>query len=233
MSITIAFAMVTTTALLTSGKTAYAASNCDQLNIVSCGLSGNSVPTYLNSLRSYYQDNNDSHGHTDLQAVYNWIGASKGTLANMNSENTFLGTVYKNGNITVNGKLVATKAVITARFTKGTGYTHVEGNVYARYATTYEYYNTRSALVYMPSGTFAFAIELECGNAVQATATSTPSPKPTPTPTQPSTPTSTQTPTNTPTTLPNTGPGDIASIFAGSGMIGAAAHYATRKRRTR
>lgn len=57
---------------------------------------------------------------------------------------------------------------------------------------------------------------------------STPAPTPTPTPTP-----TTTTAAPAPKALPNTGPGEVAGLFAGASALGAAGHYVTTRRNRR
>lgn len=228
-------------------SSAAAASSCDKVNIVYCGLTGSSDASYISSFKSVYTSDKSGHvasptvkkDYTDIQSVYAWAGASNSMIAGMTTDNTKLGTMYKNGNIVVDGKVVATDAWVSARFTEGTGFVHVEGNVYARKTTTSLAESSAPVLVYMPSGTFKFAAMIGCANAVKATPKTTPTTPTTPsTPTAPSTPTTPTTTVTTasatvtqPTSLPNTGPGEIVGLFAGTSITGAAAHKLFNRRR--
>jgi PKD repeat protein len=167
-----------------SANTAYAASSCDKVNIVYCGVDGSSASAYISSFKSLYNSNKSGHAksptvkkdYTDLQAVYNWAGASKSIVSGMSTSNTKVGTLYKDGHITVDGATVATGASVTARFSNGSGFTKVEGNVYARKTTTSFAENSAQVIVYMNNGTFGFAVMTGCGNAVKGTPKETPKP---------------------------------------------------------
>lgn len=165
--------------------TVSAATSCDKVNIVYCGINGGSVSGDINNFKSRYNSNKSGHAssptvkkdYTDIQAVYNWAGASKSIVAGMNTSNTKLGTLYKDGHITVNGATVGTDASVTARFNNGAGFTKVEGNVYARKTTTSFAESSAPVIVYFNSnGQMTFAVMVECGNAVKATPKTTPKP---------------------------------------------------------
>lgn len=232
-----------------SGTASAAANSCDKVNIVYCGLDGSSDAAYINAFKNAYTSNKSGHessptvkqNYTDLQAVYNWAGASSSVVSGMNATNTKVGTLYKDGHIVVDGKTVATGAWVSARFTNGSGFTKVEGNVYARKTTTSFANPTAKVIVYMKDGQAVFAVMTECGNAVKITPVKTPEKPTTPTtPTTPETPKTPETP-NTPTTvttvsttpekLPNTGAGDIFGLFSGVTMAGAGAHRILQSRR--
>ncbi len=185
-SAVLGFAMLATAATSLVGHTqgTRAASLCNPeaaCNVVWGGLSGSTDQQYINSFQDAYRSGTDGHGHNDLKAVYaNWMGASEAMVNGMTTANTQIGTVYKDGHITVNGKTVGTSAVVTARFTLGNGFSHVEGNVYSRATTTYEYYPTEQAIVYMQNGQMVFFVEIPCGNAGRATPVTPPKPPVTP-----------------------------------------------------
>jgi hypothetical protein len=158
-----------------------AATACDTVNIVYCGLTGSTDAGYVSSFKSDYTADT-SNGHSDLKQVYNWAGASDSIVSGMNTSNTKLGTMYKNGQVVVDGKTVATDAWVTARFTEGTGYVKVEGDVYARKTTTSLAEATAPVIVYFNSNNQAvFAVMTGCGNAIKMTPVP-PAPTPTPAP---------------------------------------------------
>lgn len=165
-------------------QTAFAAA-CNDVNIVRCGIEGSSLNGNIASFKKIYNSNSDN-GHKDLQAVYNWSGMGDANVANMDSSNTKLGTIYRNGDIKVDGKTVATDAWVTARFTEGSGFTKVKDGVWARKTTTSFANSSEKVLVHFKGdGTFDSAVIIDCGNGVKATAVKVekPTPKPTPTPT--------------------------------------------------
>lgn len=159
-------------------NTVSAATSCDKVNIVYCGLSGSSTSAYISSFKDYYNTNKSGHkssptvkkDYTDLQAVYNWAGASKSIVSGMSTSNTKYGTLYKDGHISVDGATVATDASVSARFNGGKGFTHVTSNIYARKTTTSFEHSSAKVIVYFNAdGSFKFAIMVDCGNAVKAT----------------------------------------------------------------
>ncbi len=175
--VVLALTAVATFATSTIGQSpaAHAQSADCNLNIMCDGLSGSNAQAQINSFKTAYQNGTDGH-YTDLRAVYQtWMGASPTTVSGMNTTNTVLGTVYKNGQVKVGNAVVATNAVITARFSKA-GFTHVEGDVYSRPVTTYEYYDALPALVYMQNGKMVFFVEIQCGNAGKGTPVTPPTP---------------------------------------------------------
>lgn len=163
-------------------STAAAATTCPQnstpqFNIIYCGLSGTTTAQYISSLQGYYDTNNDGHGNHDIQTVLNWAGASPAMIAGMNTSNTVIGTAYNNGTITVNGQLVGTNSIVSARWNPGgPGYTHLEGNVWYRNATT-SFAPTPSVLVLVHLNSYGqadFAVMTGCGNVLKFTPTTPP-----------------------------------------------------------
>lgn len=152
------------------------AQSCDKVNIVYCGLTGGTLDGYISSFKADYNRGTD-HGHSDLQKVYNWAGASSSSVAGMNSSNTKLGTMYKNGDIKVGSTVVGHDAWISARFTSGSGFTEISSGVWARKTTTSMAESTAQVLVHFNSnGQADFAVMTGCGNAIKFTPP--PAPKP-------------------------------------------------------
>lgn len=155
---------------------ASAAANCDAVNIIKCGLSGSGLNGYINSFKSEYMSNSDN-GHRDLKSTYHWAGATGTAVKNMSSANTKLGTLYANGDIKVDGKLVGQDASVTARFSNGSGFTEISNGVWARKTTTSFAEGSAKVIVHYGSdGNADFAIMVDCGNGVKFTPT--PQPKP-------------------------------------------------------
>lgn len=155
------------------------AANCDPVNIIQCGLAGSSTAENINSFKFIYNRGSDS-GHSDIKAVYAWAGATNTKVTNMNTTNTKMGTLYRDGTIKVNGKVVGTDAWISARFTEGSGFTQISPGVWARKTTTSFVQPSEPVLVHFnQNGVVDFAVAINCGNAVKVTPPPTP---PTPQP---------------------------------------------------
>jgi hypothetical protein len=158
------------------------AASCDPVNIIHCGLAGSDLAGNISSFKSMYNANNDN-GHNDLAAVYDWSGLSSSEVSGMNTSNTKLGTLYRNGEIKVGGVVVANDAWVSARFTEGSGFVQIKDGVWARKTTTSFANDSVGVLVHFNSdGTFDSAIMTNCGNAVKATRVVKPAPKPSPAP---------------------------------------------------
>ncbi len=146
------------------------AASCDNVNIVYCGLNGSGATGYVKSLKSYYNKGSDGR-YNDLKAVYRWAGASDAMVSSMNTNNTKVGTLYRNGDIKVDGKVVGHDTWVAARFGAGRqGFVHVTNNVYARKTTTSLKYDTYKVVVHFNNyGQANFAVMVGCGNAIKFT----------------------------------------------------------------
>jgi hypothetical protein len=126
------------------------------------------------------------------------------TRDNLQSNDTIDGTVYKDGRVVVNGKVVATNGLTVSRV--GAPGARVSGTVWE--TTTAAVFVTDSipAYVNMAGGTFRYAVIKSCGNPVRASAvvasTPTPTPTATATPAPTATPKATPVPTKVPTPVP-------------------------------
>ncbi len=145
------------------------ASNCDKVNIIYCGLSGSSASGYIDSLRAHYNNNRDQYGNTDIRAVMRWSGFTDKSIAGMDTGNTKVGTLYRNGNIYVGGTLVGSKTWVSARFGAGqAGFKHVEGNVWARLTTTSFANDSVPVLIHFDGeGVPDAGVMVHCGNSLQ------------------------------------------------------------------
>jgi len=144
------------------------AASCDQVNIIHCGLNGSSLSGYIGSLKDIYGTDNDN-GHRDLQAIFAWAGLSSSDVYNMNTDNTKLGTLYRDGTVKVNGETVATDAWVTARFDGGDGFVKVKDGVWARKTTTSFANASVQVLVHYNGNVVDSVVMINCGNAVKVT----------------------------------------------------------------
>ena len=177
MAVSGTLALVPLTAAPVAAASACPQNNTPQYNIIYCGLSGSTDAEYISSLQGYYNNNNDGHGNSDIQTVLNWAGASPAMIAGMTTSNTVIGTAYSNGTITVNGAIVGNYSIVSARWNPGgPGFTHLEGNVWYRNATTsFAPTPQVQVLVHLnSSGQADFAVMIECGNVLKFTPTTTP-----------------------------------------------------------
>ena len=136
----------------------------DQTSVVLCGT--NSKAEVL----SAYDKN-----ARQAQTIYNYMGVTRAEIA---SANFVSGTVSRNGNIVVGGKVVATGAR-TAGHNWGSGHArvHIPGTTDAySYSTSALVVNSREVLVSIVNGKFSFAIMNHCGNPVTGTPVTPPQP---------------------------------------------------------
>lgn len=150
--------------------------DCDQYAIIRCGTMS------PNELRTEYASNNanGSNGYSgtqsDIQRIFSAMNISRDSL-----NGTFKnGVVYRNGEVKVDGKTVATGAVMAAR---GLGGTQIAGTNAQRVSVS-AMGDAQTAMVKMDgNGKFLYAVMKPCGNPVTATPTETtppqqPEPKP-------------------------------------------------------
>jgi hypothetical protein len=146
------------------------ADSCDPVNIIRCGLDTRSLQSNINSFQASYQHGSND-GHNDLKTVYRWAGATDASVAGMNTGNTKMGTLSKDGTISVNGRTVGSEAAVAARFGGGRpGFHKIAGsdNAYWRLTTTSFAQNSAPVIVHFTSsGTADFAVMTDCGNAVK------------------------------------------------------------------
>jgi hypothetical protein len=158
------------------------AAACDKVNIVFCGLTGSGVSGNISSFQALYARGSDN-GHNDLRQVFRWAGATDAMVAGMNTSNTQLGTLFRNGDIRVNGNVVGHDSFVAARFTEGAGFTQISNGVWARKTTTSFAEASSPVLVHTgANGSADFAVMTNCGNAVRFTPQPQPQPQPKPQP---------------------------------------------------
>ncbi len=158
------FAIVLVGALFAFVRPSFAAVCGDPVNIIRCGLDGGSTSTRISSFKKHYNQNSPS----DFQAVTNWAGYNKTIINNMNTGNTKAGTLYRNGDVRVGGKLVGRDSWITARYGSGRkGFKHIVSNIWARKTTTEAARDRYPVLVTFNSNGRAIAgVVIDCGNII-------------------------------------------------------------------
>lgn len=177
VSVTVALAVSSALFSSIALPAAASADACDPVNIVYCGLEGSAASGYINSFQSLYQ-NGSNAGHDDLKAVFRWAGATNTSVANMSTANTKVGTLYRNGDIKVDGKVVGHDAWVAARFGDGkAGFVQISPGVWARKTTTSLEHDTYKTIVHFDAeGNADFAVMVDCGNAVKFTPVVQPKP---------------------------------------------------------
>ncbi len=134
--------------------------DCDKYSVVWCGASTEAA------MRAAIVKGNDGH-NTDMAAVYNSFGIVTSQITGMKA-----GVVYQNGNVVVDGKVVAKDAVMAARYLGGTA---IAGSATAKRVSVSAMDSAQAALVKLDAnGKFLFAIMTPCANPVVATPTYVP-----------------------------------------------------------
>lgn len=215
--------------------------DCDSWSIINCGVQSTAA------LKTAY--NNSKY----VRSNYNYFKITSDDISNI-GRRAVKGTVYDNGKIKVNGKVVATNAKTAARKRVTDADKRVSYNgatFYTRPIKVSWSHTSGPAYVVLKNGIFDYAVIASCGNPITATPTKTPPPTvdpvPTPSPTNPE-PTPTPEPEPTPPvdeditpqkntvkvrlssvkTLPNTGIGALTVVFLCS-IIGGYAFHATHR----
>ena len=148
-----------------------------QNEVVWCGVSN------VSRIQHVYRYGDGHNTAASIQAVYSYFGISQSDINSMSS-NAVVGKVDKNGDVIVNGKIVATRGVTAGRqyITGSTKVIHDGVMFYKRPPSISFTSNSLDAFVVMHNGRFLFAILSSCGNAVVAVPVPAPTPTPTPTP---------------------------------------------------
>ena len=156
-----------------------AANSCDKVNVVYCGTHS------IDDFKAAYNSNKSGHAssptvkkdYTDLKKIYAAFGITESSVNSMNSSNTVVGTVYRDGRVVVNGKVVATDAKVAARFEANNSTPIAGTNAYTRYTKDDFKDDSAKAYVRIENGKMVYAILIDCGNPVTGTPPPTP-PKP-------------------------------------------------------
>ncbi len=144
---------------------------CDNVNIVRCGLNESRLGATINDFQNRYAKNDSGDGHRDFRAITNWSGITAAQVQGMNANNTKQGTLYRNGNVMVAGKVVGKDAWITARFGGGrAGFVAVPNaaGVFARKTTTEAARNSYPVIVmFDQDGRAISAVVTDCANLIK------------------------------------------------------------------
>ena len=152
------FLLSTVFALAGLGSTAYAVvddtPDCDDgVAIINCG-----TGKTTDEMRARY----DKNATGDLPKIFGAFGISRADL-----NGTFQsGVVWRNGNVTIDGKVVATGAITAGR---NFGGTPIAGTNAGKYPTSKFATEGQTAWVKMINGKFSFAVLKSCGNPISAT----------------------------------------------------------------
>jgi uncharacterized repeat protein (TIGR01451 family) len=112
-----------------------------------------------------------------VRAIYDYFGIDKAEVQAMKST-AVAGKVMKNGDIVVNGKVVATNALTAGRqnISGSKKVAHNGATFYTRAPEVSFNQSSLDAYVVMVGGKFSFAVIASCGNPVKATPKTTPKP---------------------------------------------------------
>lgn len=125
--------------------------DCDTVAIIKCGAFSESA------LKKAY----DKDAYGDIEKVYDAFDISRSDLSGFKS-----GIVYRNGDVKVDGKVVATDAMTAGRNYGGTKISGTKG--VGKYSVSKFVDEGQTAFVKMEDGKFVFAIVKACGNPVSA-----------------------------------------------------------------
>ncbi|MDB5181491.1 MAG: hypothetical protein JWP13_254 [Candidatus Saccharibacteria bacterium] len=147
--------------------------NCNANSIINCGAMS------VGELQQKYNADNKA------KAVYDWYGITQAEMNDLQNV-AVAGTAHKNGEVRVNGKVVANNA-ISAGYNNRAGRTQVNHNGVTFYNSTSQSVFVSDSIdayvVLNGNGQFRYAILASCGNPMKATNV-VPTPTP-PTPVQP------------------------------------------------
>jgi hypothetical protein len=149
-----------------------AGKDCDSYSIIKCG-----IPS-TTALKHDY--NNSAY----VRRTFGHFGISSSAISSIGAT-AVKGTVYRNGDVKVGGKVVATKSYTAARLrvTAGDKKVTVGGSTfYVRLLSTSWSHSSAPAYVVMKDGVFQFAVLAPCGNPVTATPVQPPKPPQPPAP---------------------------------------------------
>lgn len=178
---------------------ATAASDCDANAVIYCGVSS------VGDLHSKYNNGDGRNSAASIQHIFGWFGISSSEMGALGTT-ARNGSVSSNGNVYLDGKVVATDALTGGRqnMSGSTTRTHNGTTFYTRPPSVSFASSPLDAYVIMKGDVFQFAILKSCGNPVKATPKAQPpAPKPTPPPaTKPTPPAPQPTPAPPPPPAP-------------------------------
>ena len=150
--------------------------DCDGYAVIRCGTEN------PNEMRAEYDSfgTSGANGYTgrqaDIHKIFNALGVSRAELnGSLNdSKNGFkMGVVYQNGDVVVDGKVVARNAKMAARNLGGDNIAGTNASV----MSVSKMGSAQAAMVKFNNGKFAMAVMTPCGNPVSATPVTPPSAK--------------------------------------------------------
>src|SRR5665213_1444115 len=101
----VAAAVIGVGLVATRSTTVEAATSCDKVNVIYCGLNATSLSSEISSFKTDYDTNVSGHASSptikhdyhDVQTIFNAVGASKTLVDSMTTSNTVVGAVQRNG----------------------------------------------------------------------------------------------------------------------------------------
>lgn len=143
--------------------------DCDSYSIINCGVTSSG-------------DLQNKYGNMPyVKHVYSHFNISASDIGSI-GQTAVQGTAFRNGDIKVNGKVVATAAITAARLrvTAQDKKVTVDGSTFfTRHLSASWSHDSAPAYVVMKNGVFQYAILASCGNPLVATPVKPPSPPPT------------------------------------------------------
>lgn len=145
--------------------------DCDSNAVIYCGALS------VNQLVNRYDNGSGSSSAASIHHIYSYFGISSSDVHSM-SKTATAGKVTKDGDVLVNGKVVATDAKTAGRqFISGSNKVTYNGTTfYVRKPSVSFMSNSLDAFVVMKDGKFQYAVLASCGNPVKATPKATPKP---------------------------------------------------------
>lgn len=133
------------------------ARDCDSNAVINCGA------MTINELTTKYNSN------AGTRHIFDYFGITSKDISNLR-QFAHAGTVQKNGNVLVDGKIVATNARTAGRMyiPGSTKVTYQGTTFYTRTPSVSFLNNSLDAFVIMQNGSFSYAILASCGNPVIA-----------------------------------------------------------------
>lgn len=160
----LAFGLSVTWAVMNPQAARVFAADCDENAIMYCGFSSNS------DFISKVSRNNDGHGHTDLQTIYNHYGLATNEYSRFQSSAKD-GTMYRDGRVVVGSDVVMTSGKTLGRqYFNGSSSVSIGGKTYYHGTPDVRWVPGTASMpvkvMFNASGTAEIVILTSCGNPV-------------------------------------------------------------------
>lgn len=147
--------------------------DCDKYDVIHCGtMSPNELRTEYDSLNTS-KSNGSTTKQADIPKIFSALGISRAELNGTLGNEYKMGVVHRNGDVTVDGKVVARNAKTAARNLGGSAIAGTNAGV----VSVSKMGSAQAAMVKMVKGKFVMAVMTPCGNPVSATPVTPPSAK--------------------------------------------------------